>query len=36
MVAATHLNQNPEVVFKIGIEKKGYTYCASINLNPSK
>ncbi|ADZ10192.1 nitroreductase [Methanobacterium lacus] len=36
MVAATHFKQNPEVVFKEGIEKKGYIYCASINLNPDR
>jgi nitroreductase len=36
MVAAKHFNKNPEIVFKKGIEKKGYSYLASINLNPAK
>lgn len=34
MVAAEYHQKNPEIVFKSNMNKKGFTYHASINLNP--
>ncbi|MTK64623.1 MAG: nitroreductase [Methanobacterium sp.] len=32
VAAAKHMNKDPEIVFKENVEKKGYTYHATINL----
>ena len=35
-LAAEHLKRNPEIVFKEGLDKKGYIYYASLNLEQSE